>query len=317
VNRAPRLRSPLDKLGVPGSTFAASLLWDLSDDLFDSFRDLIYREAGIALTDGKKSLFVSRMAGRLRELQIPSFEAYHRLVSDPASVDERGRMLDRICTNETQFFRDSRQFLFLNDELFPRLEAESVARGTRRIRAWSAACSTGEEPYSLAMALLHRFPPAAGWQIEVVATDLSNKVLTIARAGLWPIEKSSDIPMVYRKEFMLRGTGTQLGKMKAGPEISAVIKFDRLNLNDPPYPVDGQFDFIFCRNVLIYFDHESKARVVERLLDHLVPDGCLFLGYAETTATLSDRLHSVGPNVYARLTEPSAPVSVEPTRAHA
>jgi chemotaxis protein methyltransferase CheR len=319
VNRAPRLGSgqaarlpsPLDTRGAPASNFAKSLLWDLGDDLFDKFRDLIYREAGIALNEGKKSLFVSRMAGRLRELQIPSFEDYHRIVSDPASVEERGRMLDRICTNETQFFRDARQFLFLNDELFPRLESQAGARGSRRIRVWSAACSTGEEPYSLAMALLHRFPPAAGWQIEVLATDLSTKVLNIAGAGLWPIDKSSDIPMVYRKEFMLRGTGTQQGKMKAGPEIRAVVKFARLNLNDPPYPVDGQFDFIFCRNVLIYFDHESKARVVERLLDHLVPNGCLFLGYAETASTLSDRLHSIGPNVYARVTAPSSS-SIEP-----
>ena len=287
------------------STLGDSPIWNISDERFASFRDLIYREAGIALTEGKKSLFVSRMAGRLRELQIETFDDYYRLVCDAASVDERGKMLDRICTNETSFFRDARQFQYLNDELFPRIEAEAAARGSRRIRAWSAACSTGEEPYSLAMTMLHRFPPAAGWHVEVVATDLSSKVLNLARAGLWPIDKSSDIPTVYRKAFMLRGTGTQLGKMKVGPEIRAAVTFSRMNLNDPVYSVDGRFDFIFCRNVLIYFDRESKSRVVERLLDHLVPDGCLFLGYAETTATISDRLHGVGPNVYARVAEPA------------
>jgi chemotaxis protein methyltransferase CheR len=286
------------------STLGDSPIWNISDELFARFRDLIYREAGIALTEGKKSLFVSRMAGRLRELQIDTFDDYYRVVCDAASIEERGKMLDRICTNETSFFRDARQFQYLNDELFPRIEAEAASRGSRRIRAWSAACSTGEEPYSLAMTMLHRFPPAAGWHVEVVATDLSSKVLNLARAGLWPIDKSSDIPTVYRKEFMLRGTGTQLGKMKVGPEIRAVVKFSRMNLNDPVYSVEGQFDFIFCRNVLIYFDHESKRRVVERLLDHLVPEGRLFLGYAETTTTLSDRLHTVGPNVYARITQP-------------
>ena len=168
------------------------------------------------------------MAGRLRELQLSNFDEYYRLVVDAASVEERGKMLDRICTNETQFFRDGRQFQYLNDELFPRIEADASSRGSRRIRAWSAACSTGEEPYSLAMAMLHRFPPAAGWHVEVVATDLSTKVLASARAGLWPVDKSSDIPMIYRKEYMLRGTGSQLGKMKVGPEIRAVVKFSRM-----------------------------------------------------------------------------------------
>jgi chemotaxis protein methyltransferase CheR len=189
--------------------------------------------------------------------------------------------------------------------VFPRLEAEAARTGTKRVRAWSAACSTGEEPYSLAMALLHRFPTSAGWQVEVVATDLSNKVLAAARAALWPIDKAEDIPLHYRKEFMLRGTGSQTGKMKAGPEIREVVSFTRMNLNEAVYSVSGTFDFIFCRNVLIYFDRESKTKVVERLMTHLAPDGCLFLGYAETTTTITDRLVSIGPNVYARVPERS------------
>jgi len=287
---------------VRPSGFADSPLhWDLSDELFAKFRVLIHREAGIALTEGKKSLLISRVAGRLRELGVASFEEYFRLVDDPVSADERGRLLDRICTNETHFFRDPRQFQFLNDQLFPRLEAEALRKGHQRLRAWSAACSSGEEPYSIAMAMLHRFPPSAGWQVEIVASDLSNKVLAAARAGLWPIEKSGDIPVHYRKAFMLRGTGSQAGKMKVGPELRDVVSFTRLNLNEPAYPVTGLFDLIFCRNVLIYFDRESKARVVDRLLTNLAPDGCLFLGYAETTTTLTDKLASVGPNVYARV----------------
>jgi chemotaxis protein methyltransferase CheR len=271
---------------------------------------LIHRESGIALTDQKKSLLVSRVAGRLRELNLASFEEYFRLVEDPAATEERGRLLDRICTNETQFFRDPRQFLFLEDHVFPRLEATASRTGKRRIRVWSAACSTGEEPYSLAMAILHRFPRSAGWQVEVVATDLSNKVLAAARAALWPIERAEDIPLHYRKEFMLRGTGSQTGKMKAGSEIRDVVTFSRMNLNDVVYSVTGTFDFIFCRNVLIYFDKESKAKVVDRLLAHLAPDGWLFLGYAETTTTITDRLVSVGPNVYARIPEGSSAPAV-------
>jgi chemotaxis protein methyltransferase CheR len=279
------------------------LQWDISDELFAKFRDLIYREAGIALTDNKKTLLVSRVAGRLRELGLASFAEYYRLVEDPGATEERSRLLDRICTNETHFFRDPRQFQFLNEHAFPRIEAEAERTGDKRVRAWSAACSTGEEPYSIAMTMLHRFPPSSGWHVEVVASDLSNKVLAIARAGLWPIDKSTDIPLHLRKAFMLRGTGSQAGKMKAGPEIRKVVSFSRLNLNDPVYPVTGVFDLIFCRNVLIYFDHGSKTKVVDRLLSHLAPGGNLFLGYAETTTTLTDRLESVGPNVYGRVSE--------------
>jgi chemotaxis protein methyltransferase CheR len=279
------------------------LHWEISDELFAKYRELIHREAGIALTDSKKSLLISRVAGRLRELGLASFAEYYRVVEDPAAADERGRLLDRICTNETQFFRDPRQFLYLSDEVCPRLEAAAARDGKKRVRAWSAACSTGEEPYSLAMALLHRFPRSSGWQIEVVATDLSNKVLGAARQALWPIDKAGDIPLHYRKAFMLRGTGSQTGKMKVGPEIREIVSFSRMNLNDPLYSVSGTFDVIFCRNVLIYFDNESKSKVVDRLLTHLAPDGCLFLGYAETTTTITDQLVTVGPNVYARVPE--------------
>jgi chemotaxis protein methyltransferase CheR len=272
----------------------------IDDTLFAKYRDLIYREAGIALTDMKKALLVGRLAGRLRELGLSSLDSYYAIVSDPAAVDERKRMLDRICTNETQFFRDGRQFQFLEDHVFPSIEAAAESGEPRRVRAWSAACSTGEEPYSLAMSLLARFPPELGWHVEVAATDLSTKVLRAAQAALWPVEKADDIPARHRKAFMLRGTGSQIGKMKAGPEIRAVVSFDRLNLNDDVYPVHGPFDFIFCRNVLIYFDLPSKTRVVTRLLDHLAPGGFLFLGFAETATGICDQLVSVGPNVYAR-----------------
>jgi chemotaxis protein methyltransferase CheR len=294
----------------PPAIVDVSTQWEISDELFEKYRALIHREAGIALTDGKKSLLVSRVAGRLRELGVVSFQEYFRLVEDPAATEERQRLLDRICTNETHFFRDPRQFLFLDDTVFPRVEAEAERTGRRRVRAWSAACSTGEEPYSIAMAMLHRFPPSAGWQVEIVASDLSNKVLAAARDGIWPIDKSQDIPLHYRKAFMLRGTGSQTGKMKAGPEIRNVVSFTRMNLNDPVYPVNGTFDLIFCRNVLIYFDRESKARVVDRLLSHLTPEGYLFLGFSETTATITDRLTNAGPNVYTRVPDDIAASAV-------
>ena len=240
----------------------------------------------------------------------------------PPPTDERGRLLDRICTNETHFFRDPRQFLFLNDTVFPRLEAEAARTGKRRVRAWSAACSTGEEPYSLAMAMLHRFPPSSGWQVEIVATDLSNKVLAAARAGLWPIEKAGDIPLHYRKAFMLRGTGSQAGKMKAGPEIRDVVSFTRLNLNDPVYPVNGvvRFHLLPQRADLLRSRVQGEGRRSPDRATWRRTGAC-------SSATPKPRPRSptgstsVGPNVYARVRMPAArrpwrSDAIEPRRAH-
>ncbi|HVO11629.1 MAG TPA: protein-glutamate O-methyltransferase CheR [Vicinamibacteria bacterium] len=270
---------------------------------FALLRDLIHRESGIFLSDAKKALVVARLGRRLRELGLKSFGDYYRRLAD-GDEQERTRMLDCICTYETHFFREPRQFEFLERQLVPEWTARAAAGGPRRIRAWSAGCSTGEEPCSLAMVLLAHFPASAGWSVEVLASDLSSRALERARAGLWTIEKASEIPQRYLKAFMLRGRGSQEGLMKAGPEIRSLLRFQRVNLSEDRYPVAGPFELVFCRNVLIYFDPVSKARVVERLLDQLVPGGYLFLGHAESLTGLSERGRSVGPTVYVRAGEP-------------
>jgi chemotaxis protein methyltransferase CheR len=137
-----------------------------------------------------------------------------------------------------------------------------------------------------------------GWSIDILASDLSTKVLDRAAAGIWPIERAAQIPVPYRKSFMLRGSGPQEGKMAARPEIASLIRFVRMNLHQEPYPINGRFDMIFCRNVLIYFDAPSKRRVIDRLLDRLDPHGLLFLGHAESLNN-HDRVRAVGPTVYA------------------
>ena len=270
---------------------------------FALFRDLIHRESGIFLSEAKKALVVGRLGRRLRELGLSSLGAYYRLLAE-GDEQERMRMLDCICTNETHFFREPRQFEFLEQQVFPEWAARAAAGRPRRIRAWSAACSTGEEPYSLAMTLLARFPPSSGWTLEILASDLSTRALDQARAGLWSVDKAREIPERYLKAFMLRGRGPQEGVMKAGPEIRSLLRFQRVNLNQDRYPVPGAFDLVFCRNVLIYFDVASKAGVVHRLLDQLAPGGYLFLGHAESLTGLSDRGRSVGPTVYVRAREP-------------
>ncbi len=264
---------------------------------FGLFRDLIHREAGIHLGDSKQALLVGRLSRRLRELGLRSFTEYYHCVLEGGEA-ERTRLLDAICTNETHFFREPRQFALLEEEILPSWE-DAARRGARarRARVWSAACSTGEEPYSLAMTLLARLP--SGWDIEILASDLSTRVLDAARAGTWPLAKSAEIPAPYLKAFMLRGLAEHAGQMKAGPEIRSVVRFQRLNLNGETWPLTGVFDLVFCRNVLIYFDAAAKARVVRRLLDRLAPEGRLFLGHADSLIGLTDRTRLAGPTVYA------------------
>ena len=196
----------------------------------------------------KKALLTGRLSRRLRELGLTSFGEYLRRVE--ADERERVRMLDLITTNETRFFRESKQFGLLESDVLPRWAAEGVeGKRPRRIRAWSAGCSTGEEPYSLAMLLLSHF--RRDWDMEILATDLSTRVLERARTAVWPLSRSQEIPPAFLRAFMLRGTGPEDGKMKAGPEVRALVRFEHLNLNDASYRVPGPFDLILCRNVLI------------------------------------------------------------------
>ena len=287
----------------------------LSDQEFHLFQALIQREAGIHLGEHKRPLVVGRLSRRLRELELTSFRTYYDRVVEGGD-DELKSLLDCICTNETHFFREPEHFTFLEERALGEFEALAASgRIPKRLRIWSAACSTGEEPYTLAMILRARFPKESGWDIEIVASDLSTRVLERAEEALWPIQKTTEIPYDYLRRFMLRGTGSQVGKMKAGGEIRSLVRFCRVNLNDETYPVPGTFDLIFCRNVLIYFDTEAKTKVVKRLLQKLNPHGYFFLGHAETLAGLADNVQSVIPNVYRVKHAPRLASSLVPVAA--
>lgn len=272
----------------------------ISDREFQDFQALIYREAGIHLSPIKKALLTGRLARRMRELNMLRFQDYYAHITGDRSGDELVILLDAITTNETHFFREPRQFDFLEGVACPRWRQQAAAGlRQRRLRLWSAACSTGEEPYSLSMSLLTQFPAEEGWQVDILASDLSTKVLDRARAGVWPLKRADDIPPALLRRFMLRGTGLQEGKMKAGAEVRAPLSFQRINLNDEAYPLRPGLDAVFCRNVLIYFDNASRGRVINRLLDLLAPDGLLFLGHAESLTGLNDRVRALAPAVYA------------------
>jgi chemotaxis protein methyltransferase CheR len=282
-----------------GDSFSA-IAESVSEADFLSFQRLIERQAGIHLAPVKKALLVGRLARRLRELRIPTLrEYYKRVAADPAELTH---MLDCISTNETHFFREPSHFDFLSGEVLPRWNTEAKAgERPKQVRVWSAGCSTGEEPYSIAMTLLDQFPSSSGWHLEILATDLSTRVLQKARDAQWPIQKAQEIPQGFLKSYMLRGTGAQEGKMKASSEIRQPVSFEYLNLlESSTYPNSKLFDLIFCRNVLIYFQPETKQQVIHRLLNHLAPDGYLFVGHSESLNHLTDAVRTVIPTVYTR-----------------
>jgi len=272
----------------------ASELVPLSDREFRGFRDMIYRETGIHIAEHKRELLTARLSRRIRSLGMHRFGDYLALVERESP--ECTEMLDRVVTNETRFFREPRQFEFLERSVVPRWRAEA-AEGVRpkRVRVWSAGCSTGQEPYSIAMTLLAHLE---GWDIEILASDISGRALRQAMAGLWPVDKASEIPE-HCLSFMLKGVRTQSGKMLADDRLRNVIRFQRINLHEE-LPEVGMFDLVFCRNVLIYFDVASRTKAVHRLLNRLVPAGYLFLGHSESLLSSGLRLRPVSPSVYAR-----------------
>ncbi len=268
---------------------------------FALFQRLIREDTGIFLGEAKRELLVNRLAPRLRELGLATFEDYYQRI-EGGDEEERIRMLDRVSTNETRFFREPRHFELIEETILPRWRAEAEA-GTRpkRIRAWSSACATGEEPYSIAMSLLTHVPTSAGWDLHVLGTDISTRALDKAARGVWSIEQSGHIPPAYLKAFMLRGTRSQEGKMAADDTVRAIVELRRFNLSTDRYPFDGELDLIFCRNVLIYFDAEARRHVLEELARCLAPEGLLFLGHAETAVGMTAHLRAVRPTVYARV----------------
>lgn len=269
---------------------------------FQKFQKLIYSETGIWLGNTKKALLCGRLFRRLRELGINSLETYYERVSGADQHEECARMIDAITTNETRFFREPRQFDFLVRRVFPRWQAQAEQRlRPKRVRLWSAGCSSGEEPYTLAMLLSRHLPAEAqGWDARILATDISNRVLEKARKGIYPTARSAELPIDLLHTFMLRGMADRLGEVKVKVEIQKMVDFRRWNLDQESDLGEGPFDAIFCRNVLIYFDLAAKRRVVANLVRHLSSNGLLFVGHAESLNSVSSDLRSLEPSIYAK-----------------
>jgi chemotaxis protein methyltransferase CheR len=281
------------------AAWPASMLARLDGRTFLLFQELVNRHAGIWLGEHKKALLAGRLAKRLRDLELESFERYFLIVKN--SSEERAIMLDLITTNETYFFREPQQFKFLEEQLVPEWkQAVEGGRRSRTLNIWSAGCSSGEEPCSIAMLLLHSLPPEDGWNVRITGTDISTRMLNKSEAGVWPIERAKNVPVHLLKQYMLKGVNTQAQWMRAKPALRKSLRFAHLNLKDAEYGLANNFDLIFCRNVLIYFDPATKVQVVRRLFDHLAPGGWLFLSPAESAATRAGLGNSVFPGVYVK-----------------
>lgn len=262
----------------------------LQEKEFAQFRDLIYRIAGINMSPAKKPLVTSRLAKRLTYHGLSSYGEYFHMITAANGKTELQMAVDLLTTNETHFFREPKHFDFLRQHILP------ARKLGKTFRVWSAACSTGEEPYSIAM-LLDDVLGHAPW--EIVASDLSTRVLEKARIGLYPIERMLEIPSSYLSKCCLKGTGTQEGSLLIERKLRERVQFMQHNLTEAP-PKLGEFDVIFLRNVMIYFDQDTKRQVVSRLLSSLRPGGHFLVGHSETLNGIAEGLRSVQPAVYLK-----------------
>ena len=260
----------------------------LSDREFAQFRQLIYDIAGISLSEAKKPLVAGRLSKRLREFELDSYGDYFRRLSkNPAELQT---CVDLLTTNETYFFREPKHFDFLRE----RLSQPGLVPTGRPLRIWSGACSSGEEPYSIAL-LLADVLGEKPW--EILASDISQRVLERARAGVYDLQDSENIPRRMLVRHCFRGVGANEGTLLIDPALRRRVRFEQINLNNP-LPEVGLFDVIFLRNVMIYFDGDTKRQVVKRLLSRLRPGGYFLISHSESLNGIDDTLKVVKPSIY-------------------
>lgn len=267
-----------------------------TDSDFAFLSRLAYEHTGIRLGDNKRQMVYGRLARRIRQLGLGSFRDYcARVEQDPQQ--ELGELVNAITTNLTAFFRENHHFEHLAGTALPDIIARNAA--TRRLRIWSAGCSTGEEPYSIAMVLAEA-GNLAGWDARILATDIDTNVVAKASAGVYAEERAGSIDPQRLRRWLRRGTGASAGKLRVAEPLRDMIAFRQLNLLGE-WPMRGPFDIIFCRNVVIYFDKETQRRLFARYADILAPQGYLYIGHSETLFKISDRFQSLGGTIYQKV----------------
>jgi len=266
---------------------------DLTEAQFNAISSLVKSLAGINLTDAKKELVRARLTKRLRKLGLATFDDYVEYLQNDTTGAELVAMLDVLSTNTTYFFREAKHFEWLRQEVLPRLAAR------RRVRIWSAGCSSGEEPYSIAIVLLEAIPDLADWDAAILATDLSTEVLARARQGIYPASRLREVPpMLLGRHFTLLATKPER-TYRVNDPVRRLVHFARLNLMGQ-WPMKGPFDVIFCRNVMIYFDRPTRQDLIARFHSILAPGGTLFIGHSESLTGINHSFRYVLPTVYRK-----------------
>lgn len=271
-------------------------LISLSDTEFEKLRDLVFKISGINLASSKKELVVSRFTKRVRTLKLKSFTEYYDLLVSPSGFSEVQNFINSITTNKTDFFRESHHFDFILSTFIPQV----VSSGKRIVRVWSAACSTGEEPYTIAMVMAKHLVEPHNIPVKIIATDIDTNVLRTAVKGVYESGVLNTVPEEYLKKYFLRGKGESIGLFKIKDEIKKMVTFKQLNFVASDYPINSTFDIIFCRNVIIYFSPETKKMVINRLFRYLNDGGYIMMGHSETLFNMIDGLVYLKNTVYQK-----------------
>ena len=274
----------------------------LTDRDFERFSRLVYEQCGIKLPGHKQSMLEARLRKRVRALGLASFEEYAGLIfSGQAPEGELVRLIDVVTTNKTDFFREPAHFDFLVQTVLPALIDKDGAGISRPLRIWSAGCSTGKEPYTLAMVLSVFRDSHPGFSFDILGTDISTDVLDKALKGIYAEEKAAPIPLALRRKYLLKARDPEQRQVRVVPELRNLVRFRRLNFLDADYGLRDPFDVIFCRNVLIYFDRPTQERLLGRFADLLEAGSFLFLGHSETLLGLNLPLKQMAPSVYRKI----------------
>jgi len=272
----------------------AGLGFQVTDSEFQQFRKLLYEESGIALSKEKKTLLISRLSKRLRRLELNSFQEYYDFVQGDQGSEEFIQMLDLLSTNKTDFFREPKHFKFLEDQVLPGRRQEKT------LAIWSAAASSGEEPYSIAMTLCDGVRSPSQWKFKILASDLSTRMLAQASSGIYKKDRVRNLSKPLLKRHFLEGKRGSEGKVKVKSHLSDMISYRRINLMDERFPIKTPLDVIFCRNVMIYFDHPTMAGLITKFHRYLKPGGYLFIGHSESLHWMDHPFEAVAPTIYRK-----------------
>lgn len=272
--------------------------YSISEKEFKLFRDIIYHHTGIQITEKKTNLVVARLSKRLRALNLQSFSEYYDYLNTSLDASsELNNLINRITTNKTDFFREKHHFDFLSKEVFPACIESAKRGGERRIRIWSAGCSSGEEPYSLAMTIADSFRDERGWDLKILATDLDTDVLMKAYKGVYSSQQITPVPIEYLSRYFFRTSdGYEISH-----QIKSMVTFRKLNLMDNSFPMKKPFDMIFCRNVMIYFDDDTKHELARKYHSHLKSNGYMFVGHSESLMYMKHLFRFLKHTVYIKV----------------